>query len=63
MRIYTFAPRAQHDLQSQVDYLKRKGAYDATDRMVARIENFIDRFLRHNPRIGVFVGYRNLYEI
>lgn len=62
MRSYVFAPRAQRDLQSQIDYLNDQGAFDAADRLLARIERFLSNFLTLHPRTGAFLAHRDLWE-
>ncbi len=62
MRAYNFAPRAQRDLQSQIDYLNDQGAFDAADRLALRIEHFTGQFLTHHPQSGALLAHRNLWE-
>ena len=60
MRSYAFAPRARRDLQAQIDYLNNQGAFDTADHLLARIENFVARFLTAHPKSGVFLTHRDL---
>ncbi len=62
MRTYTFAPAARRDLQSQIDYLNDRNAFAAADRLAARVESFLARFLTHHPQSGVFLTHRDLWE-
>ena len=62
MRSYVFAPRDRRDLQSQIDYLNDEGVFDAADRLLARIENFVAHFLTVHPKTGVFLTHRDLWE-
>lgn len=62
MRSYSFAPRAQRDLQFQIDYLNDQGAVDAAERLLMRAEDFIARFLTLYPKTGAFLTHRDLWE-
>jgi len=62
MRTYRFAPAARRDLQSQIDYLNDRYAFDAADRLVVRVESFIVKFLTNQPQSGVFLAHRELWE-
>ena len=62
MRSYAFAPRAQRDLQSQIDYLNDQCAFDAADHLLARIEQFVAHFLILHPKTGIFINHRELWE-
>ena len=63
MRTYAFAPAARRDLQSQIDYLNERNAFDAADRLVARVESFLAKFLIDHPQSGLFLAHRDLWEI
>ncbi len=62
MRSHSFAPRAERDLQWQIDYLNGQGAFDAADRLLARVEQFVARFLTVHPKTGVYLAHRELWE-
>ena len=62
MRSYVFAPRAQRDLQSQIDYLIEQGAFTPAANLAARVENFVVRFLAVHLKTGVFLAHRDLWE-
>ena len=62
MRSHVFAPRARRDLQSQIDYLNDQGAFDAADRLLVRIEEFVAQFLCEHPKTGAFLSHRDLWE-
>ena len=62
MRPYIFAPRAQHDLQSQIDHLLQQGAFTPAEDLASRVESFVARFLAVHPKTGVFLAHRNLWE-
>jgi plasmid stabilization system protein ParE len=62
MRSYSFAPHAEHDLQSQIDYLSDQGAHAAADRLLMRVQDFIAQFLTQHPKAGVFLAHRDLWE-
>lgn len=63
MRSHAFAPLAQRDLQAQIDYLNDQSAFDAADRLLARVEQFVADFLTAHPKTGVFLDHRDLWEI
>lgn len=62
MRNHVFAPRAQRDLQSQIDYLNDQGAFDAADWLLTRIEQFVANFLVVHPKTGAYLDHRDLWE-
>ena len=62
MRRHAFAPRAQRDLQSQIDYLNDQGAFDAAEKLLARIEQFVAQFLTAHPKTGIYLAHRDLWE-
>lgn len=62
MRSHVFAPRAQRDLRSQIDYLNDQCAFDAAERLLTRIEQFVANFLAVHPKTGVYLDHRGLWE-
>lgn len=62
MRAYVFAPGAHRDLQSQIDYLNDQGSFEAADRLLARVEDFVAQFLALHPKTGAFLTHRDLWE-
>lgn len=62
MRSYVFAPRARRDLRLQINWLNDQGAFDAADRLLVRIEDFVSQFLTLHPRTGTFLAHRDLWE-
>jgi len=62
MRI-TIAPAARRDLERQLTYLVDHDAAIAARRLEQRLVTFIERTLAAYPRVGTFVGHRNLWEV
>ena len=59
----TVAPAARRDLERQLTYLVDHSAATAARRLEQRLLTFIDRTLATYPRMGTFVGHRDLWEV
>ncbi len=62
MRQHYFSPRAQRDLQNQIDYLIERDAIDPAESLLRRVEEFVSLHLDSFPRTGEFVEHRGLWE-
>lgn len=62
MRAYVLDPEAQANLANQIDYLNDQGAFDAADRLTARVEDFLANFLCSHPASGRYIPERDLWE-
>ena len=59
----TIAPAARRDLERQLNYLIDHNAAAAARRLEQRLVTFIERTLAAYPRVGTFVGHRNVWEV
>jgi plasmid stabilization system protein ParE len=57
------APAARRDLERQLAYLIDHDAATAARRLERRLVTFIERTLVAYPRVGTFVGHRDVWEV
>ena len=59
----TVAPAARRDLEGQLTYLIKHDAATAARRLEQKVVTFIERTLALYPRVGSFVGHRDVWEV